>query len=83
MVFSIDFRDALRACNVPMLYLRGSRDIVVPRRNLLAVQMIQPAIQVATLVASHMVLQQRPVEAAEAISAFAESLDPLPENTTG
>lgn len=74
MVFSVDVREALGSCDVPMLYLRGTRDVVVPKRNLRIVQTIQPTIQVQALAASHMVLQQRPVEVARVISAFAAPL---------
>jgi pimeloyl-[acyl-carrier protein] methyl ester esterase len=75
MVFGVDVREALRSCDVPMLYLCGTRDVVVPKRNLRIVQTIQTTIQVQAFAASHMVLQQRPVEVARAISAFASSLN--------
>jgi len=75
MVFNVDAREALRSCDVPMLYLKAARDIVVPGRNLRVVQQIKPGVQVVTIGSSHMILQRHPIEAAEAISAFASSLD--------
>lgn len=75
MVFRVDAREALRSCEVPMLYLKAARDMVVPGRNLRVIQQIKPNIQVVTIGSSHMVLQRHPVEATEAISAFASSLD--------
>lgn len=75
MVFRVDAREALRSCEMPMLYLKAARDMVVPGRNLRVIQQIKPSIQVVTIGSSHMVLQRHPVEAAEAISAFASSLD--------
>jgi len=75
MVFKVDAREALRSCEAPMLYLKAANDMVVPGRNLRVIQRIKPDIQVVTIGSSHMVLQRHPVEAAEAISAFASSLD--------
>ena len=69
-VLEVDVRAELRDCLYPILYLRGRRDNVVPALNLRSVQQIRPDIQVAHLLASHMVLQTRPFEAARAKEAF-------------
>ena len=74
MVFQVDAREALRSCDVPMLYVKAANDMVVPGRNLRIIQQINPRIAVVTIGSSHMVLQRHPVEAAEAISTFASSL---------
>jgi pimeloyl-ACP methyl ester carboxylesterase len=74
MVFRVDARDALRSCNVPMLYLKAAHDMVVPGRNLRVIQQIKPSVQVVTIGSSHMLLQRHPIESAQAISTFASSL---------
>jgi pimeloyl-ACP methyl ester carboxylesterase len=73
-VFRVDASDALAACPVPILYLRGTRDILVPAWNLRAIQRIRPDVQVVTIGRSHMLLQKHPVRAAEAIASFASSI---------
>jgi pimeloyl-ACP methyl ester carboxylesterase len=70
MVFQVDATAAFRRCQVPMLYVAGARDTVVPRRNLRIVQQINPTIRSAIIDAPHMVLQTHPREAAHAISTF-------------
>jgi pimeloyl-ACP methyl ester carboxylesterase len=74
MVFKVDARDALSKCNVPMLYMQGTKDWIVPRGNLRRIQQIKPDIQVATIASSHMILQRHPIESAKAISAFISNL---------
>lgn len=74
MVFRVDAREALRSCDVPILYLKAARDMVVPAKNLRVVQQIKPSVQVVTIGSSHMILQRHPVEAAEAISSYASLL---------
>jgi pimeloyl-ACP methyl ester carboxylesterase len=74
MVFAVDAREALRSCNVPLLYIRATRDIVVPGGNLRVIRRIHPSVQVAEIATSHMVLQREPAQAAAAIEAFALSL---------
>jgi pimeloyl-ACP methyl ester carboxylesterase len=75
MVFRTDATDALHRCEVPILYIAGARDYIVPGRNLRLIQTIKPDIQSVALAAPHMVLQTRPREGAVAISAFASSVD--------
>jgi len=77
MVFRVDVSDALRACEVPVLYIAGGRDFVVPGRNLRVAQRIKPQMQSVTIDSPHMVLQTHPVEASEAIVGFASSLSAI------
>jgi len=74
MVFRVDARQSLRASNVPIIYLKGTSDLVVPGWNARAIQQIVPAVRVVCIDAPHMVLQRKPAEAASAISDFANSL---------
>lgn len=60
----------LKECSCPLMYLGGSRDIVVPRSNLEYIVSIRPDIQVKSLPTSHLVLQEAPSRAAEDIKAF-------------
>lgn len=63
----------LEECAFPIMYLGGSRDIVVPRSNLEYVVSLRPDILVRTLSTSHLVLQEAPSRAADEIKAFMES----------
>ncbi len=80
MVFRVNVAAALISCEVPILYMRCTHDLVVPGRNLQAIQKIRPDIQVATFDSSHMVLQRQPVQSAKAISDFAASLHVSPSS---
>jgi pimeloyl-ACP methyl ester carboxylesterase len=73
-VFAVDAREALRSCDLPMLYIQAARDGVVPARNVRVVQEIKPAITIATIDTTHMVLQRKPAESAAAILEFAQSI---------
>jgi len=72
-VFNVNVRRDLAACPVPVLYLRGSRDLVVPSHNLREIQAALPAVQVTTLQAPHMVLQTQPAASASAIASVLEA----------
>jgi pimeloyl-ACP methyl ester carboxylesterase len=74
MVFETDARPALIACEVPMLYIAGLRDRVVPKHNFRVIQRLAPDIQRAELDAPHLILQTRPTEAFEAIMRFGLTL---------
>ncbi|MGE0433778.1 MAG: alpha/beta fold hydrolase [Planctomycetota bacterium] len=61
----------LRACPVPVLDLRGSRDRVVPARCRRVVLQARPDATTVSLDAPHFVLQRRPLAALDAIHTFA------------
>ncbi len=75
-LFKVDVREQLRACTLPMLYIAGKKDRVVPAANLRQIQQIKPDIQVVTFDGAHRVLQTWPAEAAAVIAKFAASLEP-------
>jgi pimeloyl-ACP methyl ester carboxylesterase len=75
-VLKVDVRWALSACRVPILYLRGRRDLLVPPHNLAEILSLNPSAQVATIQAPHEVLQTRPRAAASAIAKFVQSVVP-------
>jgi pimeloyl-ACP methyl ester carboxylesterase len=66
-VLQVDVRSALAACPVRVLYLRGVRDRLVPRRSGAEVAVHAPRIRVADLDAPHLVLQSAPAAALAAI----------------
>ena len=71
-VLAVDATAELARCPVPLLYLRGSRDWVVPFWNARRVRRVLPAAEVCVISSPHMVLQTQPRLAAEALVRFAE-----------
>ncbi len=67
---AVDARAEFRAIKVPILYLGGRRDLIMPRLISSAMKRRQPGMECVLLDAPHMVLQCRPVEAARAIGDF-------------
>ena len=74
-VLDVDATVPLRTCHVPIVYLQGTRDRVVPAHNMRRIAAVRPDVRVVPIDAPHMLLQTRPVEAAAAITAFEASLD--------
>lgn len=73
-VMNVDASAQLRRCPVPVLYLRGRRDFVVPKHNAREIARISNKVTITSIAAPHMVLQTRPAEAAAAIVRFAETV---------
>ncbi|MDX1915568.1 MAG: alpha/beta hydrolase [Methylophilus sp.] len=69
-VIAVDVSRELAECQLPILYLQGKRDFVVPRSNLKRIMALNPSVQYSQLEASHMVLQNQPQEAAKVIDMF-------------
>ncbi|MGV8038755.1 MAG: alpha/beta fold hydrolase [Thermoanaerobaculaceae bacterium] len=69
-VVRVDVAGLLSACAVPVLYIRGLQDWVVPRSAMRAVLQAAPSAELALLPGPHMVLQTNPVAAADAITGF-------------
>ncbi len=72
-IHRVNVGDALRACTVPVLYLRGDHDRLVPAFALRAVLRVRPDARVATVRSPHMVLHTQPAACAVAIQEFLES----------
>jgi pimeloyl-[acyl-carrier protein] methyl ester esterase len=68
----VDVTDELQRVNVPMLYLGARWDLVVPPRCRRRIQRLRPDITVATVSASHRLLQTRPDAAWQALQPWAE-----------
>jgi pimeloyl-ACP methyl ester carboxylesterase len=58
------------ACHVPVLYIRGSADVVVPGWNARAVIRAIPTARVVTISGPHLALYTNPVAAADVIASF-------------
>ena len=71
-VLEVDASAPLQSCTVPILYLRGNRDLVVPGHNAREVAAASKLVTVTTLKSPHLILQTRPLEAATAIVRFLE-----------
>lgn len=73
-VASVDVSDKLRAVQVPVLYLRATRDRVVPASTTRLIAAHVAHLQVASIDAPHFLLQAAPVAAARAVRAFMRPL---------
>jgi pimeloyl-[acyl-carrier protein] methyl ester esterase len=72
----VDVRAAFAATTVPALYVRGTRDRLVPPRVVRELQGLRPNLEVVELDAPHLLLQERPEEAADAIKTFLDRAVP-------
>ena len=63
-VIEVNVSKELAECQLPILYLQGKRDFVVPKSNLKRIIALKPSVQYIQLEASHMVLQNQPQSAA-------------------
>jgi len=73
-VFSVDVREAFRKVQVPVLYLRATKDRIVDERSVREILAIRNDVKVVPIEAAHFVLQTRPRESAAAIEEFARGL---------
>ncbi|HSD36747.1 MAG TPA: alpha/beta hydrolase [Rhodocyclaceae bacterium] len=69
-IVRLDARSILASLALPVLYLQGTRDHVVPAHNLQAILRIKPQVQTRRFDSPHMLLQTRPMLAAKAIADF-------------
>jgi pimeloyl-[acyl-carrier protein] methyl ester esterase len=69
-VLAVNITEELRTCPVPVLYLRGTKDLVVPSHNAREIQAVSPSVQVSAISSPHMVLQTQPAACVEVISRF-------------
>jgi len=68
-VLAVDLRSRL-ACGVPLLYIGGSKDIIVPPWNARAVANAIPAARVVTIDGPHLALYTNAAAAADVIVDF-------------
>lgn len=70
-IFNVDATQALRECNVPIVYFRGVKDFVVPKKNLKKILALKSDVKVVEFNAQHFLLQSEPKQAAIEIQKFA------------
>lgn len=73
-IFSVNAESALRDCAVPIVYFRGRKDFVVPRKNLDHIVSIRPSIKIVEFDTQHFLLQSAPAQAWVAIAEFSAEL---------
>jgi pimeloyl-ACP methyl ester carboxylesterase len=66
----VDVCSELHRCGVPLLYLAGSHDLVVPAWNARIVQKVMPSAEVVTIDGPHLAMRTNPAAAAAAVAAF-------------
>jgi len=69
-VLRLDARELLRVCPLPVLYVSGTRDGMVPPRNLEEVVRVRPSVSVRTIEGRHFAMYTNPSAAADAITEF-------------
>jgi pimeloyl-ACP methyl ester carboxylesterase len=70
-ILRVDVREELRRCRLPLLYLRGSEDRVVPLSNQRLIQKLNPEVKCVSIEgAGHLVLQVAPGPSAREIAEF-------------
>ena len=72
VIVTLDARNHVRNCPVPVLYIAGSRDRVVPSWNSREVARELPSTKVVTIDGGHLALYTNPTEAVDAIVRFIE-----------
>lgn len=78
-ILTLDARDSLRECPRPLLYLAGSRDWTVSRRNVAELVRELPSAQVVTIDGPHLALYTNSIPAAHAITEFMRESATAPE----
>ena len=69
-VLEVNVREELKSCQVPVLCIAGSRDWLVGKKCLDVIWLCRPDVEIKVLEGVHMILQSRPVEAADVIKEF-------------
>jgi pimeloyl-[acyl-carrier protein] methyl ester esterase len=69
-ILKSDAKEELMRINVPILYLQGAYDRLIGKRCFEEIRRLQPRSILASIPAHHVLLQQKPVEAAEAVMKF-------------
>jgi pimeloyl-ACP methyl ester carboxylesterase len=72
LVLRDDVRNELTKIGMPVLYVRGTEDRLVPNQALQAIRDSLPSVVVSYIPAPHFTLQMAPSEAWQAIKRFSE-----------
>ena len=74
-IFNVNVIQELKDCPVPIVYFRGTKDIVVPSRNLKLILKYKPDVQVAQFDTQHFLLQSKPQQAWQEILSFIQTIN--------
>lgn len=74
-ILNCDAREDLVRTSVPIMYLQGAHDRLISRKCFEEIQRLQRRVRLASIPSSHLVLQQKPREAAEAILRFLQEIE--------
>lgn len=69
-VLGIDVRRKLRECTVPVRYIRGTEDRLVPERSVGEILNLRPGVAVSRIAGPHFLLQVAPAQAWVAVQEF-------------
>jgi pimeloyl-[acyl-carrier protein] methyl ester esterase len=71
---TVDVRQELRNCPVPILYLGATRDFVVPRWNARGIVRARPDVDLEFIEGPHLALATNPTAATQAVQSFVDRL---------
>ena len=74
LVLKVDLREELSRIGIPVLYVRGTKDRLVPNQALQTIRHLLPSVTVSFIPAPHFTLQVAPSEAWQAIDRFSENI---------
>ena len=74
MVIEVDVGGLLAASRVPLMYVRATRDRLVPEASLREVQSLRPDVSVWPVEGPHCIAQTRPAEVWQGIEQFARGI---------
>ena len=74
-VLAVNAMKELMECNVPVLYLRGAKDVVVPRHNVAEIRKCVPTARIVEFDTRHWVLQTEPAAAGKVIGEFVAGVE--------
>ena len=69
-VLRVDAREAVKKCQLPVLYLVARQDKVIKRRGLAELRILKPEMEVIEVEGPHLLLQQAPERCIKAIDEF-------------
>ena len=69
-ILSVNVENDLRSCDIPILYIMGSRDHLIKRHNFRRIQKIRNDIRLAEIDTLHFVLQLEPRKSADILMEF-------------
>ena len=72
-IFSVNAVEALKTCCYPIVYFRGVKDYVVPKKNLNKIISIKPGVKVVEFNTQHFLLQSKPEQAVSELQVFESS----------